>query len=276
MNYASLPWNFEAFRRFLAYDVVQQAAATLCLFDGQPMFTDAALMEEFSRMLTERSGLEWLPSRQASEGVLFNIEGNVFRNKARIFTSFYVIDPLAFKQHVLKVTPFGKALGLGFVKEREFYWQICSRYQYPHPAYDDNWDQWSAAGISLKPLVYLLQILVEMYKIDSIGEISIAEVAKYAHPQPFHKRAKDVAQMIIQGRRDRDTGGPTRSDQVHRKIGDMLGFLCISKLCFYQDERIRLNLLGEHDVEKTVFWQRRLQQDVLLELGRLLQAVEEV
>ena len=124
----NLPWNFEAFRRFITYEVLQQAAATLQLYDGEMLFANPALMEEFSRRIDIRTGLEWLPKRQVSEGVIFNVEGNLFRNKARVFTSFYIIDPMCLRENTaLKITEFGRALAYGYISREDFYRQIFVR-----------------------------------------------------------------------------------------------------------------------------------------------------
>ena len=197
----SLPWNFEAFRRYLAYDIVQQAAASLLRFDGEHLFSDPALMNEFTELLTKRTGMPWLPNRTASEGVLFNIEGSVFRNKARVFTSLYLCDPQSLTSGTpLAMTQFGRAVGLGYVTQSEFYRELLCRFEYPHPAYQDNWDAWSAAGISLKPFIFILDILANIYAVDRLGEASTGELATYAHSTPYHAKAKEVANAILASR----------------------------------------------------------------------------
>lgn len=273
IDYISLPWNFEAFRRFLAFDIVQQAAATLCLYDGQPVFNDTILMQEFSDTLSLRTGLEWLPRRQASEGVLFNTEGDVFRNKARVFTSLYLLNPESLKSNVFEVTEFGKGLGLGFIDEEHFYKEVCARYEYPHPAYDDNWAAWRSAGISLRPLAFILKILLHIYEIDSKGAVSIAELGTHAYSRPFYSDSKEIAETIVFSRKQSEAVKRMRSDKVDRKIGDILGFLCMAKLCFYKEDRVAINLLDIHHEEKTAFWHKRQQQDKLGELKSFLESL---
>lgn len=263
----SLPWNFEAFRRYLAYDIVQQAAASLLRFDGEQLFSDPALMNEFTELLTKRTGMPWLPNRTASEGVLFNIEGSVFRNKARVFTSLYLCDPLSLTVGIpLAMTPFGRAVGLGYVSQAEFYKELLCRFEYPHPAYQDNWDAWGLAGIKLKPFIFILDIMAHIYAVDKIGEVSTGELATHAHATPYHSKAQEIANAILAARSSRTADKRTRSDSVDRKLSDMLGFLCMSGATYYNGNNIRLNLLAVHREEKAFFWERRHSEDRLLEL----------
>lgn len=269
----NLPWNFEAFRRFLSYEVMQQAAATLCLFEGKPIFFDEQLMVEFSDILDKRTGLEWLPRRTASEGVLFNIEGNLFRNKARVFTSFYLVDPECLKvKGNLIITNLCSALGFGFIKERQFYKEIFARYEYPHPAYDENWKMWNEKGCSIKPLAFFLKIMLEIFKLDGAGEVSAGELARFAHPRPIFTEAPGIAREIVQSRK-RQLPSRKRSDKIDRKITDILGFMCVSKFCFYYKQKVKINLFSIQKEEKTAFWESRLNHSALDEIEKFLDSI---
>lgn len=274
-NYVDLPWNFEAFRRYLTYDVLQQAAAALLAFEGERLFTDRALMNEFTEQLTKRTGLAWLPNRTASEGVLFNVEGSVFRNKARVFTSFYICDPKCILNGTeLRMTDFGRALGLGYLSQSQFYREILARYEYPHPAYQDNWDAWSQAKIKLRPFVFILDILAEIYAADKLGELSTTELAAYAHPSPLHASTRGIATTILAARRRGAAPVRERTDKVDRKLGDIIGFLCITGAAYYKGNNIRLNLLAVQREEKTHFWEKRDTDDRLNELLDIINAAK--
>jgi len=91
IDYSKLPWNFEAFRSFISFEVLQQAASVLCLYDKQYFFENNYILEKFEEDLSKRTGVEWLPKRNIDSDILFNTEGNLFRNKARVFSSFYLI-----------------------------------------------------------------------------------------------------------------------------------------------------------------------------------------
>jgi len=260
----TLPWNFEAFRRFLAFDVIQQACATILPFNGSPLFQDQTLMSDFTNRLYQRTGLEWMPKREVSDGVIFNIEGSVFRNKARVFTSLYLVDPdsLDHKENVI-VTEFGKAIGLGHIDETNFYKEVISRFEYPHPAYDENWESWIAAKKKLRPFLYILDIMINLYQKDLEGSINVDEIARVAFENPDHTKAKYFAKEILQMRTKKSLTKRKSNDQTDRKIGDILGFLCMSGFAFYDGNRIALNLLDRHKNENTFFWQSRNHQNSL-------------
>lgn len=257
-----LPWNFEAFRRFLAFDVLQQACASLLPYEDQHLFTDESLMLEFTERLYKRTGQEWMPKRTASEGVLFNIEGSVFRNKARVFSSLYLITPECLEtKEKLKITEFGKALGLGYVSETQFYELILTRFEYPHPAYEENWSTWIKSKKSLKPFLYVISILIEIHNLDDIGSVSASELAEFAFEVNDNSKAKEIAKKIVESRDKKTKSSRERSDQVDRKINDILGFMCISGVCYYDSNNVSLNLLDRHADEKAFFWEKRNGQD---------------
>lgn len=272
MDYSQLPWNFEAFRRFIDYRTMQKAASVICLFDGKNLVDNPKNLEEFQETLNDRTGLEWLPKREVSEDIQFNIEGNVFRNKARVLTSFYLFDPRSLeKGNTLKATPFCKALGAGKISEKEFYGTIITRFKYPHPAYDENWSSWKNANIELKPLVFILQILIALHKIDKNQDfISIKEFAEFAHSNPFHDKAQEIAKKIYNARVSKINISRERSDKIDRKIGDIFGFICMTGLCYYIDTGIRLNLIRKNQQENVYFYEQRNQENALEEIEALI------
>lgn len=277
MSLTELPWNFEAFRNYISFETLQQAAAALVRYDGKLLFADPALMTEFTQTLKSRTALDWVPKRVASEGVLFETEGNIFRNKARVFTSFYIIDPSCLSErNELRMTELGRALGLGYISKSEFYKEVVTRFEYPHPAYDENWTAWSKAGVRLKPLVFILNILLSLYESDKIAAVTASELAAYAHPCPEHNLASEIASNILAGRETDDSDNRRRSDQVDRKLNDILGFLCIAGYTYYYNGNfVRLNLLSIHGQEKSHFWHKRKQEDTLLEFRNMIDSAKE-
>jgi hypothetical protein len=274
-NYSNLPWKFEAFRKYITFEVLQQAAACLLKYDGRPLFTDTALMNEFTSHLVSRTGLPWLPERDTSTGVNFNLEGTVFRNKARIFSSFYIFDHSSLiERDELRVTNFGKALGQGYINRREFYNEIILRFEYPHPAYEEDWVLWDDAKVNLKPFIFILEILAAIYLEDGVGEVTVAELAEFAHPSPFQALAPKIASQILSSRKTKVESIHKRSDAVDRKISDLLGFLCISGMTFYNGSSVRLNLLTRHLDDKTYFWDKRNSQSKYEEILKLINNVK--
>ena len=83
----------------------------------------------------------WMPDRE-NGNLNVNTEGSVFRNKARLFSSFYIcVPPDLLKKDgygkQIMLTGFGKALAEGRVSEEEFYRYIIKKFGYPHLAFSD-------------------------------------------------------------------------------------------------------------------------------------------
>lgn len=264
-DYSQLPWNFEAFRKFIDYKTLQNAASVICLFENRDILASPKDLEEFEGAMKKRTGLEWSPERLVSEDVNFNVEGNLFRNKARVLTSLYLVDPIVLKnENRVKPTPFCKALGAGYINNHEFYKEIFSRFTYPHPAYDENWQAWTAAGLSLRPLLFILDILVNLAEAGTEqAYLSVAEFAEFGHSNPVQAKAHEIAGSIIENRKNGQRIERQRSDKVERKIGDIFGFMCMSQFCYYDKSLIRLNLIGNHADENVNFTTRRGEYDVL-------------
>jgi hypothetical protein len=254
-----LPWNFEAFRKFITYEALQQAASTLTLFEGVNYTIESEKNNELSKRLGVRTDLEWVPDRKVSEAINYDIEGSLFRNKARVLTSLYILDPLALQMHsTIKVTPFGKALGSGLISKNEFYKEIIFRFEYPHPAYEDNWTKWTEAGKSLFPLLFIIEVLIELIKSgEENNYLEIAELATYGFLNAANGEVKKAAKNILMARSDGLADAAPRTDDVNRKIGDMFGFLCISGFCFYKKRGICLNLLGVSTDDGCHYWLKR-------------------
>ena len=257
-DYSELPWNFEAFRKFIDYKTLQNAAAVIVLFENKEILKSPKELDAFENLLNKRTGLEWSPERKVSEDIQFNMEGTLFRNKARVLTSFYLIDPIKLRNNEIVPTQFCKALGAGYISEGQFYREIFSRFTYPHPAYDENWDAWTAKGITLKPLIFILDIL-EFLAEHGLEQayLTVTEFAEFGHTNPFQDQTGKIASSIVSFRKSDQRIKRKRSDKIERKIGDIFGFMCMSEFCYYDKNSIRLNLLSRHPEENVQFYQKR-------------------
>lgn len=239
---------------------MQQAAAVLALYEGQELSSSNPRMDELLDDLKARTGEDWLPQRSGSDMVKFNLEGDFYRNKGRLLTSFYVLQPKQLARSgppVITLTDFGRALGSGYVSQKDYYRFIVGHYEFPHPAYDDNWAAWRAARKRLKPLIYILQILMELYKADEEeAYVSSEELAAFGYESASHEIAPRVAAAIIKGR---TAGGKKReyTDEVNRKMNDMLGFMSMAGYVYYDGGSVDLNLMGVHPQELTYYWLKR-------------------
>ena len=255
MDYSTLPWNFEAFRKFITFQAIQNAAGVITLYDGTET-TNSKKMLEFQHMLNSRSGLIWEPSRQNSEDVLYNSEGNVFRNKARVLTSLYLLSPFELKKGTISATKFCRLLASGKISEKEFHDFIINSYEFPHPAYDENWNAWKDANTKLKPFIFILQLLLSLYndKPDS-AYLTVDEFARFAHSQPFHDKIDNIVSEILKHRMQPELlESRTRSDKIDRKINDVFGFMCMTKYTYFEGSKIRLNLVDKHPEELVNFY----------------------
>ena len=274
MDTQELPWNFEAFRKFITFKAAQNAASIISLFDGENLVNDAKKLSEFQKLLSKRSGLVWEPVRQNSKDVMFSSEGNVFRNKARVLSSLYLLNPFALKtEGKIEATKFSKLLASGKINEKQFFEFIITHYEYPHAAYDENWAAWTKMGLKLKPFVFILQILIELFDKDQDqAYLTVDEFARFAHSNPRHEKVKSIANEILEFRRD-SSKSPSRkrSDKIDRKINDIFGFLCISGLTYYDGSRIRLNLIGRDPEEGAFFYLSRNGANIVEALRKLLE-----
>ena len=258
MDYSVLPWNFEAFRKFITFQAIQNAAGIITLYDGLET-SNTKRMIEFQKVLNSRSGLIWEPSRQNSEDVLYNSEGNVFRNKARVLTSLYLLNPFEQKKGTISATMFCRLLASGKISENEFYDFIISRYEFPHPAYDENWNAWRSANIKLKPFIFILQLLLTLYKRDpKESYVTVDEFARFAHSQPLHDKIDNIVDGILKYRLHPESADTrTRSDKIDRKINDIFGFMCMTKYAYFEGSKICLNLVDRHPDELVNFYVSR-------------------
>jgi hypothetical protein len=226
-----LTWNIEAFRPYMAFECMQQAASAILLFDGVNYSDNPEALTAIEQSLQNRTGMQWLPERELPIGVNFNAEGNFMRNKGRILTSLGIIHTEEARQNkTLSLTPWGKSLALGLKTKEDYYLHQIKSFGYPHLAYPESARTWNDKNISVKPFLYLLELLVLgseckpkalMITIEEIAGIAMAEKANYA--------ARDAV-ADIEEHRTLNLALPPISSNKRRNANDLIGFLQLSGL----------------------------------------------
>lgn len=260
-----MEWQFEHFKTFTPYQTMQQAAAILLMFEGENTDGTNPKMGRLTEALKLNTAHPaWMPDRE-SGNLNVNTEGSVFRNKARLFSSFYICVPLDLLRNdgygkQIMLTGFGKALAEGRVSEEEFYRYIIKKFGYPHLAYSD-YDDWVREGIAIRPLLLIVKSLVTLF--ENIGKdaayITAAEI--YAFIQPLkNENCEDAINRIIEAR-GKEEKQTYSSDKV-RKINEMLAFLSIAGYVYIDstqsgEDKYWLNLVMRHPKEKTLFYLQR-------------------
>lgn len=252
-----LPWDFEAFRAYATYDVLLNAAAVFRQYEGEALDSSNPRMQEMQRLLELRTArYAWVPKRESSEDVLWDVEGIFYRNKGRLLTSLFVIEMRLGGGPALRLLPFGRALAAGKVNEKEFYDFIIRRYRYPHPAYKKNWVAWTEAERTLYPFAFMLQVLLELQDVEP-GQafLTSREVLRHLYVVSDHSAVASVAADVLEERRSGVVGTTVEVPSItSRKITDLMGFLCISGYAYYKrDGSMGLNLRSRHSVEKSYF-----------------------
>jgi hypothetical protein len=272
-----LPWRLEAFREYLPYETLQPAAAVLQQFEGELISTTNPKILQMQDMLKVRTNKgAWIPNRSGSEAINWNVEGDFTRNKGRLLTSMLILFPKEFSEDKIQLTEFGHALASGRVSKGQFYDFIISKFKYPHPAWPDNWDAWKGSGKTLLPFIYILQALVALYKKGSSQAfLTTEEIADYLHPNPDHKSIKNSVTNILIARENKIDPITKRSDEIHRKITDIMGFLCFTDYCFYEGKKIFLNLMDVHEAEHVNFLGKRNGQDKMARIASLIKSAIE-
>lgn len=258
-------WQFEHFKTFTPYEIMQQAAATLLLFEGECTDGTNSKMRRLTDELKVNTGHPaWMPDRD-SGNLNINNEGSVFRNKARLFSAFYICVPpdLAKKEGYGKkiiLTEFGRALAEGRVKEKEFYSFIVKTFRYPHLAYS-NYNEWIKNGILIRPLLIIIKTLVYLFEKAGNTESYITAEEVYLYLQCLKNEDCNCAVIkILKARRQCKTGDLNKD--ILRKIHEMLAFLAIGGYVYIDSttektDRFWLNLIMRHPKEKTYFYLQR-------------------
>lgn len=267
MTTKELLWKFEAFREYVSFEVLQPAAAVLNLFEGEFISESNPQIKKLERLLVERTGRNsWKPNRSGTPDLNWNSEGDFTRNKERLLTSMLIMYPKEFEDGYLRLTDFGKALATGRVSKESFYEFIVRNFHYPHPAYQDNWNNWRESGRELYPFVFIIQVLIELYNIGREQcYLTVKEAEFILVPASDHRLVGNIVHEIIGSRRaDSFKSIKSQGDKITRKITDIFGFLCISGYaCYLNNNDISLNLHGVHSEELTHFYFQRNPQSKL-------------
>ena len=259
-----IEWQFEHFKTFTSYEVMQQAAASLWLYEGENTDGTNTKMGRLTDELTVNTGHPaWMPDRD-SGNLTINTEGSVFRNKARLFSAFYICVPpdlLKNEGHEKQVmlTDFGHALAKGEVSEQQFYEYIIKKFRYPHWAYSD-YEEWVKSGTIIRPLLLIIKALVTLFETEGRNEAYITSYEVYKFLQPLkNEECINAVSKIIKSRAD---GQQEKiSGDTLRKINEMLAFLAIAGYVYIDstngNDRYWLNLVMRHPKEKTLFYLKR-------------------
>lgn len=260
-----IEWQFEHFKTFTPYPILQQAAAALLQFEGENTDGSNPKMRHLTEELIVNTGHPaWMPDRD-SENLNINSEGSVFRNKARLFSSFLICVPPDLLNSngydkTVMLTDFGRALAKGKIKEEEFYRYIIRKFQYPHLAFSD-YEKWKESGITIRPLLCIIKTLVGLFECQGKNESYITANEIYKHLQALEDEdCTPAIDGIIDDRKNNKKENYT-SDQI-RKINEMLAFLAIAGYVYIDStesgqDKYWLNLTMRHPKEKTMFYLER-------------------
>jgi hypothetical protein len=267
-----LPWRIEAFGEYLTFETLQPAAAVLSLFEGERFSPQNPEIQKLHRILEDRTNKSaWVPKRSGAESLNWNIEGDVTRNKGRVFTSMLIMYPKEWEDNKILLTPFGKALASGKVDKTEYYDFLLKNFSYPHPAWKDNWTSWTKAKRSLYPFIYIIQVLLILYQHSKLSAyLTTEEIADHLHNDPDHSKVKIKSDKIINARVKKLPSTTPRSDEIHRKISDIMRFLCLTQYCYYDGHSIALNTLDYHQLENVTFTVKRKGQDKIKDIEELI------
>lgn len=255
-------WDFEAFRSFLPYEIMQPAANVLSLFDGCGL-DDRAVLRTLNEELYARTGLTWTPERESGP-LEYSEEGSLFRNKARLLASLFIcVSPEIQRQSgqspSVRLLPFGRSLALGHIDRHHYYDFIISRYRYPHPAFD-SYDDWAALGIVCHPFLLILRVLLQLHSIGPedawLGKSEIVNCLMAASDDgAADVIAHAIVAMRLGATPTEDAGFP---EIATRKAGDMMAFLAMSRHALLGPrERLHLNVVGRHTTERTHYLEER-------------------
>lgn len=260
-----IEWQFEHFKTFTPYEIMQQAAASLLLFEGENTDGTNPKMSRLTEELTLNTGHPaWMPDRE-SGNLNVNTEGSVFRNKARLFSAFYIcVPPDLLKQEgygkQIMMTGFGRALAEGRVSEEDFYRYIIKTFGYPHLAYSD-YEAWVESNAAVRPLLLIIKTLVSLFEKAGKDDAFITSAEIYSFLQPLENENCEVAVSKIIESRQNGKQESFSSDKF-RKINEMLAFLSIAGYVYIDStsgnaDKYWLNLVMRHPREKTYFYLQR-------------------
>ena len=272
-----LSWKIEAFREYLCFEVLQPAASVMKLFEGHHSSGNTTKMKKMQKLLEERTNKSsWIPKRSGSADLNWNVEGDVWRNKGRLFSSMLIMYPREWYQNRIKLTEFGSALASGIVKKSGYYDFLLKNYCYPHPAYKEHYEEWINHKEFLLPFIYLLKALLLLYEENSSASfLTTDEIADYLHLNPSHRNLPQKVNKILESRTNITKKVSKRTDDIHHKINDLMGFLCLSGYCHYQRNNIVLSTISEHSLERVYFDGERKKESMLNRVKCLVKDAEQ-
>lgn len=257
-----IEWSFEHFKTFTPFEVMQQAAAALVLYERENTDGKNPKMSDLTETLIERTNHPaWMPVRE-TENYTFNQEGSVFRNKARLFSSFLICFPPALlaeneKEKEIQLTDFGRALGNGEISEKEYYDFIIMRFKYPHPAFSD-YEEWIQSSKITHPFVLILKVMVELFersgKVES--KITVEEIVHFIQKSNDQTDITKIVDEILEFR----TNNESLLKLESRKIREIMSFLTISGYVLHEGDTYALNLVRRHEYEKSFYYLERSAQ----------------
>jgi len=236
-------WKIEAFREYLNYETLQQAASVLKIFEGEDIRASNPKIKFMQTLLEERTGkTKWIPKRTGEMDINWNLEGDLWRNKGRLLTSMLILYPKEWVNNKIKLTNFGSALASGNIDQSTFYDFIIGNFSYPHPAYKDHFEEWRQLGKVILPFIYILEVLKTLYKKSKEEAfLTTSEIADFLHKSPSHQNINKKVSLIQEARCNNIISTTSRSDQIHRKINDISGFLSLSKYCEFKGKKLMLS-----------------------------------
>lgn len=269
MNNPNLKWNFEAFRQYLNFEVLQQAASALLVVDGFNYRNDLSQARSFEKLLKERTGLDWSPRRETPEGVVFDPEGSVFRNKARVLTSMLIIDSaLLQNQKIAKLSEFGRLLGGGRVSKSDFYEFQVKNFEYPHLAYPGGAAGWISQRAKVKPFLYLIEVLIGLAEKDvQENRLTSKEFLEFMMSNAPDFGVDKAIMAILEARKTaKETKLAFPTDDM-RNASDIFGFLCMTGYTYYLSPgEIALNLISVSEKDKTHYFLKSRDGDLAIQV----------
>jgi len=83
--------------------------------------------------------------------------------------------------------------------------------------------------------------IVKYKKSKEEAFLTTSEIADFLHKSPSHQNINKKVSLIQEARCNNIISTTSRSDQIHRKINDISGFLSLSKYCEFKGKKLMLS-----------------------------------
>jgi hypothetical protein len=116
------------------------------------------------------------------------------------WTNTGVLIPPDKNDNKIGLTPLGKAIATGRMSFKEYVEYMVKKFQLPNPITQyRQLQQWQANNIQIKPLSYILQVLIELYNTAGFKDTYLTEreTAILVYPLSGTKNPSEVAQEIL-------------------------------------------------------------------------------